>query len=244
MTRPATRIAALLALLLATSTGCAPGGSQPDPLPSTCADLLFIGVRGSGESGSADHALGSTLSDLYNRLKTHHPELTTGAYGLPYAARTTSGNTVGDAADRLGSTVRQRERQCPHERLVLAGFSLGAWILGDALQRSGTPAADPTVVAAAVLGDPRFNPADSATAASSFDRRHHSDRPRPPYPRQLASKIRSICRSRDAICQGDDPLADKAQHNHYVPEQTCQALAFIEGAAHFTRTDENTCTTP
>jgi hypothetical protein len=215
-------LATTLTVVLAasTATGCASGGRQTAPTLPGCADLLLVGARGSGE----DAPLGTTLADLYQRLTARHPTLHSAAYGLPYAARTTSADTVADASTRLVTLVGQRRRQCPDEKLVLAGYSLGAEILGDALQTPGLAPFD----AATVLADPRFNPADTATAAGTFDTRYRGDRPRPPYPAQRASSIRSYCRANDPICQSSDPAGDKAEHGRYAPTQTCDAVSFIE----------------
>jgi hypothetical protein len=224
-------------VVVAAAANCASGGQQESASLPGCANLLLIGVRGSGESSTLDHGLGATLADLYHRLTSNHPTLGTAVYGLPYAARTTSADTVAEASRRLATIVGQRHQQCPNERLILAGFSLGAEILGDALQNPGKP----SIVAAAVLADPRFNPADTATAGGTFEPRYHGDRPRPPYASQLTSRIRSYCRNHDAICQSGDPAADKAEHGRYAPQQTCQALAFIEHAIGVTSTDVDTC---
>jgi hypothetical protein len=124
---------------------------------------------------------------------------------------------------------------------VLAGFSLGAEILGDTLQTPSISAGGLPLAAATVLADPRFNPADTATAGGTFEPWYHGDRPRPPYARQLTSQVRSYCRDHDSICQSNDPKADKAEHGRYAPQQTCQALAFIEHAIGVTGTGPDTC---
>jgi Cutinase len=239
---PARRLTALVAASLAVLSGCAAGPPPDDGALPGCTGVLFVGVRGSGESATREHALGTTVGDLYARLAGNHPHLAVTAYGLPYAAQTTGTATVLDAAARLSALVLQRRRGCPGERLVLAGFSLGAEVLGDALQAQGPARPDPPLAAAVLLADPRFDPADAATAAGTFDPRYRGDRPRPPFPAGTASRIRSYCRDHDAICQTGDPAVDKSQHGRYSPQQTCQALAFIEQSLGIGATPPGTCT--
>jgi hypothetical protein len=231
----------LSTLIVTIAAGCAVGARQGSASLPGCSGLLLIGVRGSGENPTLDHALGSTIGDLYHRLTTAHPSLHAAAYGLPYAAATTSSTTVIDASSRLVAIVVRRHRQCPGEHLVIAGFSLGAEIIGDALQNPILAGGVPPFSAAVVLADPRFNPADTATAAGTFNPSLRNPAARAPYPRQLAGRIRAYCRDHDPICQPSDPAAAKSEHGRYVPQQTCQALAFIETRTGVTVTSPSAC---
>jgi hypothetical protein len=81
------------------------------------------------------------------------------------------------------------------------------------------------------LPDSEFNPADTRTAAGTFDPRYGGSPRRAAFPAALATRIRSYCRRHDIACQRDDATANKIQHGNYVPQQTCQAAHFIESAA-------------
>jgi hypothetical protein len=234
MTRPpgtgryAERALACGLLLLTLAAGCASGGQQPGASLPRCTGVLLIGVRGSGESPALDHGLGATLAGLYRQLAAGRPASQSGAYGLPYAERSTGAAVVIEASTRLAAIIARRHHQCPGEHLILAGYSLGAAILGDALQDPRLATGPPPFTAAILLADPRFNPTDTAAATGTFDPRYHGDQPRPAYPVPLASRIRSYCRKNDPICQSGDPTAQKAEHGRYTPQQTRQAVTFIE----------------
>jgi hypothetical protein len=86
-------------------------------------------------------------------------------------------------------------------------------------------------VAAVLVADPEFNPADTSTAAGTFDPRYSGSPRRAAFPATLVGRIRSYCRRHDIVCQRDDAAASKIQHGNYVPLQTCQAARFIESAA-------------
>lgn len=234
MSGPTTAVFARLAALalLALAAGCnAPGvvpATNPSP-PGRCGQALFIAVRGSGESPTDRMGMGRTLYDLFDRLRAGGP--VTG-YGFPYAANVLGSGNEQDASHRLVDLVRRRASSCPTERVMLAGYSLGAGITGDALQTASMGAVAEHLAGAVLFSDPRFNPHDAGTAAGTFDRRYggHTN-PRPAYASTVASRIRSYCRLRDSICQYGDPLASKLEHGLYVPEQTCQALGFLDTAA-------------
>jgi hypothetical protein len=133
--------------------------------------------------------------------------------------------------------LRERARRCPGERIVLAGYSAGAQIVGDALQRvPGRVITAERVIAVVLLADPEFNPADTPITAGTFDSSYGGAPRRPAFPGSLASRVRSYCRRHDVVCQRHDPAADKNQHGSYQPQQTCQAITFIEATADLRRT--------
>jgi pimeloyl-ACP methyl ester carboxylesterase len=224
------RLAALALLALAAS--CAPpmAGSTPAPSPpARCGQVLFVALRGSGESPTDQMVMGRTLYELFDRLRAGGPVM---GYGFPYAANVLGNGVVQDAAGRLVDLMRRRASSCPAERVILGGYSLGAEVAGDALQTARLGAAAEHLAGAVLFSDPRFNPHDMATASGTFDRRYGGDNhPRPPYSSAVAPKIRSYCRLRDSICQYGDPLASKLEHGSYAPEQTCQAVGFLGPAA-------------
>lgn len=61
------------------------GALQPTQTPTpTCPSLLFVGVRGSGESGDSAGGLGTTVGDVRDRLAQQFPHMKTAA--IDYAA--------------------------------------------------------------------------------------------------------------------------------------------------------------
>ncbi|MFG3056925.1 cutinase family protein [Kitasatospora sp. NPDC048239] len=141
---------------------------------------------------------GSTR-DTLNPEGTAHPEL------LPKDLRETESQGAGAAAEQIANQATA----CPDQHLVLAGYSEGAWVLGDALQYSAIPGGEPAlqpyydrIDEVLLYGDPMFD-SDSPAA-------HSPDQPgarkalgiaaralgaaRHPYlPAQLESRAQSSC---------------------------------------------------
>ena len=222
------RIATLALLALVAS--CAGSGTTSYPSPASgCQRALFVAARGSGESATDQMGMGGTLYRLYGQLRTGGA--VTG-FGFPFAAQVSGQDAVRDASARLADLVRQRASRCPGERLLLAGFSMGAEIVGDALQSHGLDHLGDHPAAAVLLADPRFNPRDRVTAAGTFDPGYAGSSPlRPPYPPALAPRVRSYCRHGDDVCQHGAPGASKLEHGLYAPQQTCDAARFLATAA-------------
>jgi len=158
-------------------------------------------------------------------------------YGRPYRGERPTLAQLRRYATGLDGFLDRRARQCPAERVVLAGCSAGAALVGDALHSTRlAAAARDRLVAAVLLADPEFNPADTRTAAGAFDPRYGGSPPRPAFPAPLAGRIRSYCRRHDVVCQRHDRAASKTQHGSYRPKLTCQAVSFIESAAELRHT--------
>jgi hypothetical protein len=220
---------AFLALL---APGCgSPAGQREPRHPPRCAALLFLGLRGSGEDPSAQLAMGSTVYPVYTALRTASRRVT--GYGLPFPADRPTATEIARAAADLDRFLRSRAQRCPSERIVVAGYSAGALIVGDAMQsRALSNEVRRRLTAVVLFADPMFNPADTRTAAGGFDRRYGGSPRRPAYAEPLAGRIRSYCHAHDVVCQRSDPAANKDEHGRYVPQQTCQAIRFIESVAH------------
>jgi hypothetical protein len=222
------RIAGLALVALVAACAWSGSASYPSP-PSGCQHALLVAARGSGESPTDQMGMGSTLYRLYGQLRAGGA--VTG-FGFPFADHVSGQDAVRDASARLAVLVRQRASRCPGERLLLAGFSMGAEIVGDALQSPGLDRLGDHPAAAVVLADPSFNPRDRVTATGTFDSEYAgSSSPRPLYPSALASRIRSYCRRGDDICQHGAPGAGKLEHGLYAPQQTCEAARFLATAA-------------
>jgi hypothetical protein len=216
---------------LALAAGCgAPAGPVEPARPPRCSNLLFLGVRGSGEDPSQQLAMGTTVYPIYTTLRSADRRIV--GYGWPYHGERPTLTQLSRDAAAFAGFLNRRARQCPAERVVLTGYSAGAALVGDVLQSPRLAAAARNwLVVAVLLADPEFNPADTRTAAGTFDARYGGSPRRPAFPPPLAGRIRSYCRRDDIVCQRDDRAASKVQHGNYQPQQTCQAVAFIESAA-------------
>ena len=76
--------------------------------------------------------MGGTLYRLYGQLRAISAVT---ACGFPFADHVSGQDAVRDASARPADLVRQRASRCPGERLLLAGFSMGAEIVGNALAK-------------------------------------------------------------------------------------------------------------
>jgi hypothetical protein len=143
--------------------------------------------------------------------------LPTGPDALPENLRTTHDAGVAETKAVLAST-REKAAVCPDQKIVLAGYSEGAWVLGDALEEfaeipENGPFLENRVNAALLFGDPRFDHnADAANRPAALDQ----DGPlgadgiatvalgaRDEYlPTQLAGKAQSYCYGSPAL----DPI--------------------------------------
>ena len=129
----------------------------PPPPPSEspeCADVLFIGVRGSGEGPQGDppfftndfDGFGTRMWTSYQafeqQLRELEPNATVKAYGLRYRALGLPYNVINmgtdayfnsiyDGVDKLNAYVDAETARCAGDvpRLVLAGYSQGALVV-------------------------------------------------------------------------------------------------------------------
>jgi hypothetical protein len=216
--------------------GCGgPADPTEPPHPPRCSSVLFVGARGSGEDPSQQLAMGTTVYPVYAGVRSADPRVA--GYGWPYKGERPGIAELRHAAAALDSFLNARARNCPTERIILVGYSAGALIIGDALQSPAlSAAARGRVTAAVMLADPEFNPSDRHTAAGTFDPRYGGVPRRAAFVALLASRIRSYCRRHDIVCQRRDRAANKNQHGNYVPQQTGQAIDFIERTADLRRT--------
>jgi hypothetical protein len=220
-----------VALAALAVTGCGGPSGPAEPVhPPRCSHLLFLGVRGSGEDPTQLLAMGTTVYAIFAGLRKADRRLA--GYGWPYHGERPDTRQLRHSATALDRFLRTRALECPAERVVLAGYSAGALIVGDVLQMDPPQSAAAKRLAAAVLlADPEFNPADARTAAGTFDPRYSGSPRRPAFGQPLASRVRSYCRRDDIVCQRQDAAASKVQHGNYQPQQTCQATTFIEVTA-------------
>jgi outer membrane protein assembly factor BamB len=182
-TRPAVMVAAALTAstggpavtdgAVTTSTGSVVVG--PD-----CPDVMVIAARGTGEAPANwsnpanynkndDYGAGGTLYDLYaNKLAPLRPDLHFSLEPVIYPVPNikdlrTLANFESDASaggNAIVTDIQQTDAACGHTvRYILAGYSLGAWAVHDALSDlSGSTAQLAEIAGAALFGDPKFQP--------------------------------------------------------------------------------------
>jgi hypothetical protein len=192
-----------------------------------CAPAVFYGVKGSAENSSSA-SMGPTISTLASLVKTDlagsvrmtvvpvsYPAVSALAAidgGLFNGTNYQASRDKGVAA--LSSLVIDQLAKCPDTRLVLAGYSQGADVVGKYLA-SGLPSLVTSHLAGvAMLGDPRFNPASKSIDAGSFNPKygpifgkfplfpaeHHAEGRRKLLPAALRAATISVCDKGDLIC--------------------------------------------
>jgi hypothetical protein len=194
--RTLTALAAITAVIATTPVSPA-AAANARTTQTTCADVLFLGARGSSEPGpgtpgwkpvtSDPYGLGRPVNSAYADLMAQlGPQRTVFVVSLRYAA--TSALTL--AADRkryfrnltLGITraiadLTRQATACPDQDLVLAGFSQGAIVMHRVLHELAARKADAAilsrVVAAILIGDGDQVPDDNEVRFGSAPLKAH-----------------------------------------------------------------------
>lgn len=192
-----------------------------------CAAAVFYGVKGSGENSSSA-SMGPTITTLARLLKNDlggsvkMTEVPVSYPAVSALAAIDGGlfNHVNyqtsrdDGVTALGGLIISQLAKCPGTRIVLAGYSQGADVVGKYLA-SGLPSLVTSHIAGvALFGDPRFNPASTSIDAGSFNKKygpvfgkfplfpaeHHAEGRRPLLPASLRGATISVCDKGDLIC--------------------------------------------
>lgn len=196
--RPARRLLASLALALctlpvlasparATMTWSGPPIAASTATAQACADLLFVGVRGSAEPAPYGPTVTAVRDELARRTSDapgdasllvrevflDYPAVspeTLGATGAdrllfdPEMPPTQFFDSVRAGRGDLIDLLADSGRRCPGERWVIAGFSQGAQVVTEALaDRAVREDADDRLLGAVLLGNPANGPASQGT---------------------------------------------------------------------------------
>jgi hypothetical protein len=242
-----------------------------------CVSLYMIGSRGSGEEPpgrDAYHGLGPEVYQFGARFAADiKPTGQTYAYlANPYPAVAISPgganadgwmwNLAGlivrlplgdyDASAALGvqdvlAATRRIISGCPATRILLAGYSQGAQVSGDAYQLL-SPADRAHLLGVFLLSDPHRNASDLAANAGSASAGPPGASARPLFPLTIPEQVRSYCQTGDPVCDGPFHVSgwhlrlntNPAKHLNYVtaktacatyPEQAADYFAALSGAA-------------
>jgi hypothetical protein len=191
---------------------------------NACPDVEVIGARGTTERPG----LGVLLAPLAQQLTRELPQ-TVRSTAVDYPASFNYTASVRQGVTSLAGDLQQTAAACADTKFVLAGYSQGANVVGDALVGSsgrGRAAAQPAiptalsdrVVAVLLFGDPTF------TAGEDFN---VGDGTRSGvFPRgagrmdAVADRTQSFCNRNDRFCQGGTSLAAHLDYNKFLDDAT------------------------
>jgi hypothetical protein len=244
--------AAVGALALAALVGPAAAATAP---VGACADVVFMGARGSGQpqGGSADDGgtgLGPQVHAVEQRLAGRLPGRAIAVHAVQYPAQGVELLALDPAAYLAGleqgvaavrTELRERAAQCPDERIVLAGYSQGAMVMHRAVQDLAA-AGDTAVLArtdGVVLiadGDRRRvdNQVDYGSAGRSrgiaYSLRPDSGIRGGRLPASMRTRIHSVCVAFDVVC-------DYQPRRHTGAGAVAGAQIHSQGYAHLRALD-------
>jgi hypothetical protein len=190
-----------------------------------CSNVEFIGVRGSGESYSGNFGMGNQIAALYERVQARKPSgQTLQSYGLEYPAVNVAEwwkailyyPSVWEGDSHLESRVKGDASSCPSMKILIAGFSQGAHVVGDTIENlaNKNDSSLSHVYGVALYGDPRFSKDDTATARGNYSPEHWGILiERGNYSSKINNRLGDWCRLKDAICQGFN--AGDTEHHEY-----------------------------
>jgi outer membrane protein assembly factor BamB len=190
---------AVLALVVVGATVTSARAASPNAPAAACPSYQIFGVRGSGETKSDGNGYGNTVNAVRNNILSHHSggastpidypaisvQLSPTYLTADYWASETEGELV------LQNSVEGFARKCKTTPLILIGYSQGAHAAGDvyALLSSRIRA---NVVALVLLGDTRFNPAQSTVDIGSYNAKLKGIWASAPFAATLAKPERSV----------------------------------------------------
>lgn len=188
-----------------------------------CAAYDFVTVRGTFEPGPWDPVV---LGPTATQVRAKVPGGKTYDLNYPADALPTSELT---GVTNLANYLNSEAAACPNEKLVVGGYSQGAWVVGDALAENKLSAGAHAHLTAVVLfGDPRFVP------NKPYDAGGYRSGVSGVYPRTLfggsldsyGTVLRDYCRADDLVCQG---LGGNVIGHVMEGSNAGPAAAFVEG---------------
>ncbi|MET8152296.1 cutinase family protein [Actinoplanes sp. NPDC049668] len=195
-----------------------------------CPDVEIIGARGTTERPGLGVLIGPLAQQLTRGLSQ-----TVRATAVDYPASFNYQASVRQGVTALAADLERTAAACPRTRFVLAGYSQGANVVGDALvgrsaggrAAAGQPAVPAAlsgrVAAVLLFGDPTF------TAGESFN---VTDGARSGILARgdgrldaFAARTRSFCNRNDRFCQGGTSLAAHLDYSKFFGD----AVGFTRG---------------
>jgi Cutinase len=201
--------------------------------------ITVLGLHGLNEDAGSP-----TIKDTFDKLQARGLQAT--YTSVPYSTVTTPDllvflnvgdrNPVLKATDDLNGAAQAAEATCHPARLVLVGYSLGAWVIDEWIHHA-EPAQSDKIVAVMVFGDPQWNWPNTGAGGIARHGLYSKSlaiepyRPEPP----LGWRFGGFCATGDPICGGGygntehdhaqqnaDALHGAGTHGSYVNGATAQ----------------------
>jgi hypothetical protein len=221
-----TRVVTNVDLFLDSATFCG-GRPAPPPSPSppapSCPSYYVVDSRGSGEPQAKPRPPGGAFIGVFQQLvapkkvkvlENGYParggfRLLAGAkLSVPAAYH----DSVRGGVQWLSDELPLLTRTCRQAKIVLLGYSQGAQVTGDVVQRNGP---FDNLIAVVLFGDPYFNSRDARVDSGDFRVGTKGGLgSRPKFAGHLF--VRSYCHGNDPVCQNTaNPAAWFTWHNNY-----------------------------
>jgi hypothetical protein len=179
-----------------------------------CADVEIIGARASTERPG----LGVLVGPLAQRV-TGATSQTVKSTAVDYPATLGNyNNSVKAGVADMAKKIQATASSCPDTKIVLAGYSQGAQVVGDTIAgagRNGRPAVNAAaidkVAAITLFGDPTFTAGEPFNAANR-NRNGVFTRGKGKLD-AVADVTQSFCNTGDTFCQGGQNLAAHLNYN-------------------------------
>ncbi|TKX25205.1 cutinase-like protein 3 [Elsinoe australis] len=198
-----TSLALDAAILEKRATGYSGGSTASDVTNGACAPLTVIFARGTSETGTVGTVVGPPLfSALKSKLNGN-----VALQGVSYPASAAGNANLGqDGGPTMAKLANQALSQCPGTKVVLSGYSQGAMVVHNAVQKSGFAAGN--VAAAVLFGDPLLRQSVGSVPAA---------------------KVKEYCASGDGVCQ-TGTFSISAAHLSYGSDASAAADFIIQTA--------------
>ena len=221
------RLTSSLALTAAAAVTClspAPASALPAP-SSGCAEVEVVTVRGTGEPQGGGFLVGP-LAESIQRSSARTVSIT----HLDYTASPVYPTSVPRGQAALVSHLEKQAAACPQQEFVVTGYSLGAWVVGNALTGEGryssgdavSSAVGSRIDAVVLYGNPMFNSAEAYDRGTFRPGFEGSAGPRPLGALSAwAAGTRDYCQFGDTVCQAPTPIVvEHLNYNQYQDDAT------------------------
>ncbi|GLX99896.1 cutinase family protein [Actinoplanes sp. NBRC 101535] len=178
-----------------------------------CADVQLLGARGTTERPG----FGVLIGPLADRIVSDLPQ-TVRATPVDYPANFNYNASVRQGVTDLTEKMEDTAAACPQTTFVLAGYSQGADVVGDAITGELSDELVGKISSVILFGDPTFTAGEDFNVTDGnrsgiFARRAGSLD-------AVADRTRSFCNRNDRFCQGGTSLAAHLDYNKFIQQAT------------------------